>query len=151
MFLVRNTRKWNLWLDWCFFLLLFHLLLCQEVALKFYHVVAHQDTGSQNLTTQWLVSAVWRWSQRLVTENGTTARSDQRTLTGSFHCVTYTWCSWYIMHSQLKQGEKPFNNRNVMYKEVCSKRDLFHSFSSCPPMSIDFSIFKSSIDGGKHL
>lgn len=26
-----------------------HLLLCQEVALKFYHVVAQQDTGSQDL------------------------------------------------------------------------------------------------------
>lgn len=31
--------------------LLFHLLLCQEIALKFYHVVAQQDTGNWDLTT----------------------------------------------------------------------------------------------------
>lgn len=30
--------------------LLFYLLLCQEVAFKFYHVAAQQDTGSQDLT-----------------------------------------------------------------------------------------------------
>lgn len=46
----------------------FHLLLCQEVALKFYHVVAQQDTGSRHLATWWLTIAVQRWSWGLITQ-----------------------------------------------------------------------------------
>lgn len=68
----------------------------------------------------------------LITEIGTVARCDQKTLIESFHCVTHTRYTNDKLHSHLEQCEKPFNNRNGLQEEEV--RGHVYSIHFLPPL-----------------
>lgn len=76
--------------------LLFHLLLCQEVPLKFYHVVTQQGTGNQDLTTWWLMTATQKdRAKAWLYQNSNKIRSGHWIIKKDtywvFHCTTHIY------------------------------------------------------------